>query len=151
MSVAPQSERLPDRASLALEIVRAPKNDCDRFRKGIPVRRVTRQHLFGLPGAVGHGEGGRNAIGIEAVQIAAGWQNGRRSHQIAADHRGDQTPVKRPEQSGNLEVLGEQAVQSGEVFKGPPRFPRLRRAAGVDRLFDRSASDKRAHRGAHLR
>ena len=84
---ADPGERLADRAAFALEIVGSPQHQRDRFRQRVAVLAVALQHALDLARAVGDRIGARDAVGVEAVQVAPRRQDRGGAHQVAADDR----------------------------------------------------------------
>ena len=75
------------------------------------------QKRVGLARAIAHREGAGNAEGVEAVQVAAGGQDFRRTHQVATGCGPNEAALQALEDALQFEVLGQKAVGVGQALQ----------------------------------
>ena len=64
-----------DWATFALEVVGAPQHQRHRLRQRLAAGDMRVEKQLSLAGAILHREGGGDAEGIKAMQVAARWQD----------------------------------------------------------------------------
>jgi hypothetical protein len=96
----------------------APQDERHALGHAVAVGREPGEQLVGAPAPLEHRRGARHAVGVEAVQVAAGGQHGRGAQQVAAG-RGLHVPrVERAKHAGRLVVgAGEQGVEPRELVE----------------------------------
>jgi hypothetical protein len=107
---ADQRQRLGDGAALGLEVVGPPEHQRDGLGQPVAVGQMPIQQDLRVLGALAHREYARQPEGIEAVQVAPGRQDLRRTQQVAARCRPHEAAFQRTQDRRRLVILRHQLV-----------------------------------------
>ena len=143
-----QRHRLGDGSALALEVVGAPQHQRHGLGQGLAGGDMGVEQQLRLARTILHREGGRDAEGIEAMEVAPRRQDVGRADQVTARYGADEARIERLEQPCDLMVFRQEAVHLREVGGGSgfgDAGDGLAAGLGIHRLADdmQSVRDQR--------